>query len=261
MKAGVLPGDVTPPTVVGGGAPPQQALVFSPADVPLPKFGVPRSILTCRPNSHPFPERVLNLDQPAKVGRSVARCRQAPNNAIFDCKVLSRNHSLLWYENGKFYLQDTKSSNGTFVSNQRPSKGAERSPAQEVCSGDIVQFGVDVVENSRRDMFQRRLGGPHSGRAGYRGVPLPKQPVAVLPYARQHHQDDATCPQGKPERVRSGLLRGLRGLSGHVQEERDVPATYGCATHTRSSQDALTAIRYPTRPHHSSLAILEIILH
>ncbi|XP_050025985.2 uncharacterized protein [Dermacentor andersoni] len=150
MKAGVLPGDVTPPTVVGGGAPPQQALVFSPADVPLPKSGVPRAILTCRPNSHPFPERVLNLDQPAKVGRSVARCRQAPNNAIFDCKVLSRNHALLWYENGKFYLQDTKSSNGTFVNNQRLSKGSEESPAQEVCSGDIVQFGVDVVENSRK---------------------------------------------------------------------------------------------------------------
>lgn len=114
------------------------------------KPGVPRAILTCRPNSHPFPERVLSLDQPAKVGRSVARSRQAPNNAIFDCKVLSRNHALLWYENGKFYLQDTKSSNGTFVNNQRLSKGSEESPAREVCSGDIVQFGVDVVENSRK---------------------------------------------------------------------------------------------------------------
>ncbi|XP_054708040.1 sarcolemmal membrane-associated protein-like [Uloborus diversus] len=49
-----------------------------------------------------------------------------------------------------FYLQDTKSSNGTFVNNQRLSKGSEESPAREVCSGDIVQFGVDVVENSRK---------------------------------------------------------------------------------------------------------------
>ncbi|CAN7989319.1 unnamed protein product [Ixodes hexagonus] len=114
------------------------------------RAGVPRAILSCRPNSHPFPERILSLDQPAKVGRSVARCRQAHNNAIFDCKVLSRNHALLWYDNGKFYLQDTKSSNGTFVNNQRLSKGSEESPAQEVCSGDIVQFGVDVVENSRK---------------------------------------------------------------------------------------------------------------
>ena len=41
------------------------------------------------------------MDQPVKIGRSVARARAAPNNAIFDCKVLSRNHALLWYENGK----------------------------------------------------------------------------------------------------------------------------------------------------------------
>ncbi|XP_067124660.1 sarcolemmal membrane-associated protein-like isoform X2 [Centruroides vittatus] len=116
----------------------------------LPLSMVPRAVLICRPNSHPFQERHLALDQPVKVGRSVARCRPATNNAIFDCKVLSRNHALLWYENGKFYLQDTKSSNGTFVNNQRLSKGSEESPAREVCSGDIVQFGVDVVENSRK---------------------------------------------------------------------------------------------------------------
>ncbi|XP_076357385.1 uncharacterized protein LOC143250548 isoform X2 [Tachypleus tridentatus] len=111
---------------------------------------VPRAILISRPNSHPFQDRHLILDQPVKVGRSVARCRPSPNNAIFDCKVLSRNHALLWYENGKFFLQDTKSSNGTFVNNQRLSKGSEESLARETSSGDIVQFGVDVVENSRK---------------------------------------------------------------------------------------------------------------
>merc|ERR1719187_2274677 len=93
---------------------------------------------------------MLSLDQAVKVGRSVARARPVQTNAIFDCKVLSRNHALLWYENGKFYLQDTKSSNGTFVNNQRLSKGSEESPAREVCSGDILQFGVDVMENSRK---------------------------------------------------------------------------------------------------------------
>lgn len=109
-----------------------------------------KAVLTSRPNSHPFQERRLVLDQKVKVGRSVARARPATNNVIFDCKVLSRNHALFWYENGKFYLQDTKSSNGTFVNNQRLSKSSEESAPQEVCSGDIVQFGVDVMENSRK---------------------------------------------------------------------------------------------------------------
>ncbi|KAE8742139.1 hypothetical protein FOCC_FOCC012346 [Frankliniella occidentalis] len=107
-----------------------------------------RGVLTCRFNSHPFQERSLILDQPVKIGRSVARAKPAANNAIFDCKVLSRNHALLWYDAGKFYLQDTKSSNGTFVNNHRLSKGGEESTPREVCSGDIVQFGVDVMENA-----------------------------------------------------------------------------------------------------------------
>lgn len=109
-----------------------------------------KAVLICRPNSHPFQERTLTLDQPVKVGRSVARARGTYTNAIFDCKVLSRNHALLWYENGKFYLQDTKSSNGTFVNNNRLSANGVESVPHEVCSGDIVQFGVDVVENNRK---------------------------------------------------------------------------------------------------------------
>ncbi|XP_075219691.1 uncharacterized protein LOC142323637 isoform X2 [Lycorma delicatula] len=109
-----------------------------------------KAVLICRSNSHPFQDRTLTLDQPVKIGRSVARARAAPNNGIFDCKVLSRNHALFWYSSGKFFLQDTKSSNGTFVNNQRLSMSGDESPPREVCSGDIVQFGVDVLENSRK---------------------------------------------------------------------------------------------------------------
>ncbi|XP_014477187.1 PREDICTED: sarcolemmal membrane-associated protein [Dinoponera quadriceps] len=109
-----------------------------------------KGVLICRDNSHPFQERTLTLEQPMKIGRSVARARAALNNAIFDCKVLSRNHALLWYSSGKFYLQDTCSSNGTFVNNQRLSASGLESTPKEVCSGDIVQFGVDVVESTKK---------------------------------------------------------------------------------------------------------------
>lgn len=110
------------------------------------------AIFTCRPNSHPFQERHVYLDEPVKIGRSVARCRPAQSNATFDCKVLSRNHALVWFDHKtcKFYLQDTKSSNGTFINSQRLSRGSEESPPCEVLSGDIIQFGVDVTENTRK---------------------------------------------------------------------------------------------------------------
>jgi hypothetical protein len=55
----------------------------------------------CRPNSHPFQERCIPLNEPVKVGRAVARLKALANNAIFDCKVLSRQHAKLWYESGK----------------------------------------------------------------------------------------------------------------------------------------------------------------
>jgi len=50
----------------------------------------------------------------------------------------------------QFYLQDTKSSNGTFVNSHRLSKGSEESMPYELFSSDTVQFGVDVMENSRK---------------------------------------------------------------------------------------------------------------
>lgn len=61
----------------------------------------PLVVFTSRPNSHPFQERHISCQDPIKIGRSVARYHPAPTNAIFDCKVLSRNHALLWFEDNK----------------------------------------------------------------------------------------------------------------------------------------------------------------
>lgn len=36
------------------------------------------------------------------------------------------------------------------MNNHRLSKSSEESLPREVCSGDIVQFGVDVLENTRK---------------------------------------------------------------------------------------------------------------
>lgn len=45
--------------------------------------------------------------------------------------------------------QDTGSSNGTFVNNER--LGITDAEPTEVFSNDTVQFGVDVMENTRRE--------------------------------------------------------------------------------------------------------------
>ena len=70
---------------------------------------------------------------------------------IFDCKVLSRNYALLWYDSFKFYIKDTKFYNRFhFIKNKRLGSSSEESIAHEVCSGDIKKFRVDVIESTKK---------------------------------------------------------------------------------------------------------------
>lgn len=110
----------------------------------------PRAILKHHSNSYPFEERTLDLTGMVKVGRAVAKCKPQGDNAIFDCKVLSRNHAVIWFENGKFFIKDTCSSNGTFINNNRLSPANEDSPGKEIHSNDIIQFGVEVVDSTSK---------------------------------------------------------------------------------------------------------------
>jgi len=72
----------------------------------------------------------------------ICRILCGPNGkpTIFNCKVMSRNHALISHKNDKFYLKDLKSSNGTFVNENR----LEPQTDTEIFTNDILQFGVSV---------------------------------------------------------------------------------------------------------------------
>lgn len=111
------------------------------------------AVLTPIAKSHPFADRKIKVEgetRAVKIGREVAKIKAEEGNAIFDCKVLSRNHAMMWYSNGLFYIRDTKSSNGTFVNNERLSAASEESDARVIYSGDIIQLGVEIVENTNK---------------------------------------------------------------------------------------------------------------
>jgi pSer/pThr/pTyr-binding forkhead associated (FHA) protein len=61
----------------------------------------------------------------------------------FKSKVVSRRHCEFWYENGKWYIKDVKSSSGTFLNHIRLSPPSQESKAFPVNDGDIVQLGID----------------------------------------------------------------------------------------------------------------------
>ncbi|XP_017060083.1 sarcolemmal membrane-associated protein isoform X2 [Drosophila ficusphila] len=115
-----------------------------------PCTGDAKIVLQCEAKSHKFDTRYIFLqpNQECKVGRLIAKSKANEGNAIFDCKVLSRNHAMLWYTpDGRFWVKDTKSSNGTFINDNK----LGNDPA-ELHYGDIVKFGVEVIENSRQEV-------------------------------------------------------------------------------------------------------------
>lgn len=53
---------------------------------------------------------------------------------------------MILYEEERFFIVDTGSSNGTFVNNIRLSKTGEESKMTEIFNGDIIRFGSDIVD-------------------------------------------------------------------------------------------------------------------
>ncbi|KAI0988862.1 hypothetical protein GJ496_007557 [Pomphorhynchus laevis] len=88
--------------------------------------------------------RLISLKEPVRVGRSVGKQKPSPENAIFECRVLSRHQAIIWFEHNMFFLKDTKSSNGTFVNSCR----IEADDSFQIFTDDTLQFGIDVTEGN-----------------------------------------------------------------------------------------------------------------
>jgi len=109
-----------------------------------------KAILTPRPGAFKFSDRVVDLQVPCKIGRAFKNDKSDSTNGYFDCKVLSKAHALLLFDDNKFVLLDTGSSNGTFVNNVRLSRAGQESGLTEVFTGDIIRFGSDVVDKAKK---------------------------------------------------------------------------------------------------------------
>eukprot|EP00842_Homolaphlyctis_polyrhiza_P004572 jgi/Hompol1/5115/HPOL_004192-RA len=71
-----------------------------------------------------------------------------PANALkFTSKVVSRRHAQIVFQDGKLFLQDIKSSSGTFLNEQRLSPQSVESPLFQIKSGDIIRLGEDCEFN------------------------------------------------------------------------------------------------------------------
>jgi hypothetical protein len=99
----------------------------------------------------------------------------APLNGFFDSKVMSRKHAEIWADkNGKIWIRDTKSSNGTFINGQRLSKENRDSDPHELCKRDLLELGIDIVSEDQKTVVQHKVAArvEYVGSYTYERTPL-----------------------------------------------------------------------------------------
>lgn len=102
-----------------------------------------------------------------RVGRQTNnKTVPTPQNGFFDSKVLSRQHAEIWADRqGKIWIRDVKSSNGTFVNGTRLSPENRESEPHELQSTDHLELGIDIVSEDQKSVVHHKVAAKveHAG--------------------------------------------------------------------------------------------------
>lgn len=106
-----------------------------------------------------------------RIGRQTnAKTVPTPANGFFDSKVLSRQHAEIWADRqGKVWIRDVKSSNGTFVNNARLSAENRDSEPHELQTSDHLELGIDIVSEDQKTVVHHKVAAKVE-HAGYLGA-------------------------------------------------------------------------------------------
>ncbi|RYP82666.1 hypothetical protein DL769_001573 [Monosporascus sp. CRB-8-3] len=102
-----------------------------------------------------------------RIGRQTnVKTVPTPVNGYFDSKVLSRQHAEIWADRqGKIWIRDVKSSNGTFVNGTRLSQENRESEPHELQTGDHLELGIDIVSEDQKTIVHHKVAAKveHAG--------------------------------------------------------------------------------------------------
>ncbi|GAB7345994.1 hypothetical protein MBLNU457_4768t2 [Dothideomycetes sp. NU457] len=102
-----------------------------------------------------------------RIGRQTnAKTAPTPANGFFDSKVLSRQHAEVYAErNGRIFIRDVKSSNGTFVNGKRLSPENKESEPHELREQDVLELGIDIVSEDQKTVVHHKVAArvEHAG--------------------------------------------------------------------------------------------------
>ena len=132
----------------------------------------PTAVLALLPMNGTFERKQISIPffpDVLRIGRQTnAKTVPTPGNGFFDSKVLSRQHAEVWAErNGKIWIRDVKSSNGTFVNGHRLSPENRDSEPQELHQHDTLELGIDIVSEDQKVIVHHKV----SAKVEYVGIP------------------------------------------------------------------------------------------
>lgn len=104
-----------------------------------------------------------------RVGRQTnTKTTPTQFNGYFDSKVLSRQHAEIWADkNGKIWIKDVKSSNGTFVNGVRLSGENRDSDPHELKAFNLLELGIDIISEDQKAVIHQKV----SAKVEYAGFP------------------------------------------------------------------------------------------
>ena len=68
---------------------------------------------------------------------------------------MSRTHAELTFDKNTVWIQDLKSSNGTFVNGERLSEEGVLSTLRALKTGDSLDFGVDIKDDEGKKLYSK----------------------------------------------------------------------------------------------------------
>ena len=194
---------------------PQPQQNGSRADQP-PNSADPPAILALLPMTGTFERKQIVIPyfpEVLRIGRQTnAKTVPTAVNGYFDSKVLSRQHAEVWAErNGKIWIRDVKSSNGTFVNGNRLSPENRDSDPHELREQDTLELGIDIVSEDQKSIVHHKV----SAKVELAGI-YPNPPSLLEMELNPNNPNAGNAMLGEPMSQQLSQMRGRGGSQGSI---------------------------------------------
>ena len=186
-----------------------------------------------------------------KIGRQTNQ-KTIPmlSNGYFDSKVLSRQHAEVWADrNGKIWIRDVKSSNGTFVNGVRLSQENKESDPHELREGDTLELGIDIVSEDQKSIVHHKVSAKVELAGLYNTAPNTLDMMHLDPATGQPLMGDPTIQQSSHLRGRGGSQDSING-NGRMTGPAGPAGMPGNNANILSGQRQMNAWMNPTSMEH-----------